>query len=106
MQPLCQTIRKMLRVCQTILTVNWRLSRQRQPKTKARNIRAFILRPTCAIGLAAAHFLPLLAEAVDAQPHHVTCLRNTALGLIPSPTPGGVPVVTTSPGLSVMHWLM
>ena len=26
-------------------------------------------------------------------------------GRIPSPTPGGVPVVTTSPGSSVMNWL-
>ncbi len=29
-------------------------------------------------------------------------LRNTGLGFLPRPTPGGVPVVITSPGSSVM----
>ena len=30
-------------------------------------------------------------------------LRNTGVGLMPMPTPGGVPVTTTSPGSSVMQ---
>jgi hypothetical protein len=33
-------------------------------------------------------------------------LRKTGLGLTPSPTPGGVPVVTTSPGSRVMQYEM
>jgi hypothetical protein len=32
-------------------------------------------------------------------------LRNTGFGLIPRPTPGGVPVQMMSPGSSVMYWL-
>ncbi len=32
-------------------------------------------------------------------------LRNSGVGLMPRPTPGGVPVAMMSPGRSVMYWL-
>ena len=33
-------------------------------------------------------------------------LRKTGVGFKPRPTPGGVPVLMTSPGSRVMNWLM
>ncbi len=48
------------------------------------------------------HELLLLAEALDADPHDVAGLRNRG-GFMPRPTPGGVPVVITSPGSSSMN---
>ena len=49
--------------------------------------------------------LALLAEALDAERHDVARLQEHRVGLMPRPTPGGVPVVMTSPGRSVMYWL-
>jgi hypothetical protein len=52
------------------------------------------------------HHLALLAQALDAQGHDVALLQERgAGGFMPMPTPGGVPVVMTSPGISVMNWL-
>ena len=42
--------------------------------------------------------LALLAEPVDAERDHVAGLEEFRLGFMPSPTPGGVPVMITSPG--------
>ena len=46
----------------------------------------------------------LLAQALDAQADRSPAFRNCG-GFMPKPTPGGVPVVMTSPGSSVMNWL-
>ena len=46
--------------------------------------------------------LLLLAELLHAELHHVAGLEEDRLGFLPWPTPGGVPVVTTSPGSSTI----
>ena len=38
------------------------------------------------------HLLALLAQPLDADPHHAAGLEEHRLGLGPMPTPGGVPV--------------
>ena len=49
--------------------------------------------------------LALLAQLLDAERHHVARLQEPRSASCPMPTPGGVPVVIMSPGISVMHSL-
>ncbi len=57
-------------------------------------------------GLAELHeLLVLFTQPLDAQSHLVARLQEHRRGFMPIATPGGVPVVITSPGSSVMNWL-
>ena len=52
------------------------------------------------------HDLALAAQLLDAELHDVADVRGkSGSGLMPMPTPGGVPVVITSPGCRLMNWL-
>ena len=48
-------------------------------------------------------FLALLAEAIDAERNDVAHVEEESAASYREPTPGGVPVVTMSPGNSVMN---